>query len=113
MARELSVDADAWEDHARWWDGESRRAVEAMDVSEETLAAPAARSASWAPRRWVRPCRGVDGPPRGRPAAGATPRAWPSTSVAMFRATPTSRPRRPGHCRLIRLRLLRSPWLPI
>ena len=25
MARELSVDADAWEDHARWWDGESRR----------------------------------------------------------------------------------------
>ena len=39
MARELSVDADAWEDHARWWDGESRRAVEAMDVSEETLAA--------------------------------------------------------------------------
>lgn len=39
MAKDLSVDPDAWEDHARWWDGESRRAAEAMDVSEETLAA--------------------------------------------------------------------------
>ena len=39
MAKDLSVDADAWEDHARWWDGESRRAAEAMDVSEDTLTA--------------------------------------------------------------------------
>ncbi|MDQ1247906.1 MAG: hypothetical protein QG597_2278 [Actinomycetota bacterium] len=39
MANGLSVDGDAWEDHARWWDAESRRAVEAMDVTPETLTA--------------------------------------------------------------------------
>ena len=39
MARALSVDGEAWEDHARWWDGESQRAAQAMDVSEETLQA--------------------------------------------------------------------------
>ena len=39
MTRGLSVDGEAWEDHARWWDAESERAMASTAVSQEALAA--------------------------------------------------------------------------
>ena len=37
MANRLSVDFEAWEDHASWWDGESEAARQRMAVDPETL----------------------------------------------------------------------------
>ncbi len=39
MSGQLSVDFDAWEEHARWWDGEAQQARRRMAVDDATLAA--------------------------------------------------------------------------
>jgi hypothetical protein len=37
MSGQLSVDFDAWEDHAQWWDNEGQAARQRMNVDDATL----------------------------------------------------------------------------
>jgi hypothetical protein len=39
MANRLTVDFEAWEDHASWWDNESEAARQRMAVDPDTLEA--------------------------------------------------------------------------